>query len=153
MIIPDTHLRERFEAQRTADHYGSLEPFAYASIMGAYTEEGLDWKNQLVACVDKNRHLVQDYFRRPSSPGYVFPVEGTYVCWIRWDGLAYAGKDLKDFLAGKAYVSLEAGTEFGESYGHYTRMNLSSTKEQTRMAVKRLEQLFESCRQVMNAAE
>ena len=138
VIIPDEELRERFTLRRTADHYGSLEPFAYASIRGAYTPEGLDWKNEMVKVVDQNRRLLMEYFSEPDAPGYLYPVEGTYVAWIKWNLPGLSGEKLKKFLDEEALVPLEIGTEFGPEYDTYTRMNLSSTVKQTSMAVERL---------------
>ncbi|MDO5422547.1 MAG: aminotransferase class I/II-fold pyridoxal phosphate-dependent enzyme [Eubacteriales bacterium] len=138
ILIPDETLRERFTTQRTADHYGSLEPFAYASIMGAYTEEGLDWVKEMLQCVGENRRLATEFFARPDAPGYLFPVEGSYVGWIRWDGLELSGAALKEFLDQEALLALEIGTEFGEPYDRYTRMSLGSTVKQTELALERL---------------
>lgn len=138
LVIPDEKLRERFAAQRTADHYGSLEPFAYASVLGAYSEEGLDWVRQMLAVVDTNRKTMAAFFDGADSPGTLFPTEGTYVGWIRWDRLPFKGAALKRFLDEEALVPLEIGTEFGAEYTGYTRMNLASTNEQTRMAAERL---------------
>ena len=138
IIIPDEQLRERFTTQRTADHYGSLEPFAYASILGAYCEEGADWKQQMLQVIDRNRKLITDYFSEPDAPGYVYPVEGTFVCWIKWNLPGLSGETLKKFLDEEAMVPLEIGTEFGPGYENYTRMNLGSTTKQTEMAVGRL---------------
>lgn len=36
----DSALREAFITQRNADHYGSIDPFAYESVLAAYSEEG-----------------------------------------------------------------------------------------------------------------
>ena len=138
VIIPDDELRERFTKRRTADHYGSLEPFAYASVMGAYTEEGLDWKRQMMKVLEENRRVVKEYFQETGSPGYLYPVEGTYVGWIRWKLPELKGEELKQFLYKEALVPMEIGTEFGMEYEEYTRMNLSSTVTQTKMAVERL---------------
>ena len=138
VIIPDDELRERFTKRRTADHYGSLEPFAYASVMGAYTEEGLDWKRQMMKVLEENRRGVKEYFQETGSPGYLYPVEGTYVGWIRWKLPELKGEELKQFLYKEALVPMEIGTEFGMEYEEYTRMNLSSTVTQTKMAVERL---------------
>jgi cystathionine beta-lyase len=170
VIIPDEKLRERFVRQRTADHYGSLEPFAYASVMGAYTEEGLDWVQEMLAVVERNRNALAAAFsigeaseiqtdafpekklpktwigtsEKKMLPGELFAVEGTYVGWIKWNTPDLKGEALKRFLDEEALVPLELGTEFGEGYDSYTRMNLASTNRQMCMALERLQGAFES---------
>lgn len=146
VIIPDEELRTRFTIQRTADHYGSLEPFAYASIMGAYCEEGLDWMREMLKVVEQNRKLLSEYFSDPDAPGYLYPVEGTYICWIKWNLPGLSGTKLKQFLDEKAMVPLEIGTEFGTEYESFTRMSLASTNTQTQMAVERLKKAVKEYR-------
>ena len=43
VIISDEELRQRYMRQRNADHFGSIGPFEYASVLGAYCEEGKQW--------------------------------------------------------------------------------------------------------------
>lgn len=142
MIIPDPDLRERFTKRRTADHYGSLEPFAYASLMGAYCEEGLDWFREMLKVVGRNRQIVQEAMDGTAVPGRIFPVEGTYVGWIRWNVPGLSGVQLKEDLAEKALFIVEEGNEFGPGLENYTRVNLAATNAQTIAAMERVRQVF-----------
>lgn len=139
VLIADEDLRRRFAMQRDADHYGSLEPFAYASVMGAYTQEGLDWKNQMNALVDENRRDVLRAFEGKLAPNYVFPIEGTYVCWIHFRALEARRTCVKEFLESEALLSLDGGQDYDEACGYYCRMNLATTREQMTLALERLE--------------
>lgn len=138
VLIADEKLRERFITQRNADHYGSLEPFAYASVMGAYTPEGLKWKNEMTALVDENRKKVMKAFAEEFAPNYVFPIEGTYVCWIHWRGIVHDGTNLKDFLVQEALLALDGGLDYDDECRDYCRMNLATTREQMDNALDRL---------------
>lgn len=140
VLIADEDLRRRFTMQRDADHYGSLEPFAYASIMGAYTQEGLDWKNKMNALVDENRRDVLRIFEEKLAPNYVYPIEGTYVCWIRFRALEGGKACVKEFLEKEALLSLDGGQDYDEECSYYCRMNLATTREQMSQALARLEE-------------
>lgn len=142
MIIPDTELRERYEKVKYATHYGSIGPFEYASILGAYCEEGRDWFIAARDYIEDNALYVQDYFRQNIPQAYIFPVEGTSVCWIDWSSLGMKDGELIRYLEDNALFSVESGSDYDEKYGQFTRMNLSSTREQIEGAMLRLGALF-----------
>ena len=144
MIIPDETLRRRYDKVRYATHYGSIGPFEYASVLGAYSEEGRDWFLAAKDYIESNAKYVQEFFRDHIPDARVFPVEGTSVCWIDWSFLGMTDGELVDYLEKEALFSVESGSHYDEAYGHYTRMNLSSTREQIEDAMQRLRMVFQS---------
>lgn len=142
LIIPDQELRERVNIQKYADHFGSIDPLFYAALKGAYTEEGSAWLVALREHVDKNRQMLYELAAKPEIPFSVFPVEGSFVAWLKWDGLDIQGEKLREFLVNELYLDLESGEEYGEGYAQYTRMNLAATGEQFRMACERISECF-----------
>lgn len=142
LIIPDDELRERVTAQKYADHFGSIDPFFYAALKGAYTEEGSAWLAALRTHLDKNRRMLCELAARPEIPFKVFPIEGTFVAWLKWDGLELEGEALTEFLVNELYLDLEPGEEYGAGYAKYTRMNLAATGEQFRLACERIQEYF-----------
>lgn len=79
VIIPDEELRERFEKQKYADHYGSMGPFEYVSVLGAYCEEGKRWFSRVKAYIGENGKFVKDFLAKHIPNAYVFPIEGTFI--------------------------------------------------------------------------
>lgn len=138
-IIVDPVLRERFTVQRTADHFGSIDPLAYACLKGAYSPRGLAWMRGARDYIEANRAMVRRAFEGELAPMRMLPVEGTFVGWIDWSGFGLEGEELARFLSEEALVVVEPGEEYGEGCASYTRINLASTHEQTRAALDRLE--------------
>ena len=138
VIIPDTKLRERYEKQKYADHYGSMGPFEYASVLGAYCEEGYQWFREVKNYIQENAHFVKTFFEKNIPQAVVYPIEGTSVCWIEWSFLGIKGKELHDFLVEEALFDIEPGDEYGPDCGQYTRMNLSSPRKQIEDALQRV---------------
>lgn len=93
-IIPDPALRERFIRQKYADHYGSLGPFEYAAVLGAYSPEGKAWFEAVREYIRQNGRFVTEYLAQYIPQARVFPVEGTSVCWIDWSFLNRRGQGL-----------------------------------------------------------
>lgn len=139
LLIPDDALRERYVARKYADHFGSIGPFEYTSIVSAYTPEGLAWQRQSLAYMDGNRRIVEDFFRTRLAPNRVYPMEGAFVGFIEWRGLKLKGEELHSFLEKEAMAVLEPGDHYAPEYAGYSRINLGSTHEQTRALLERIE--------------
>lgn len=143
-IIPGDALRERFETQRTRDHFGSIDPFGRQALMAAYTPEGLAWLRECVTYMGENRRIIASAIE-DEGLGYVFPTEGTYVCWVRWDGIPLAGEELNSFFECEALLEVEPGMEYGNNLERYSRINISGRHEQTRGAMERLVSAVSRC--------
>ena len=139
LLIPDDALRERYVARKYADHFGSIGPFEYTSVVSAYTPEGLAWQRQSLAYMDGNRRIVEDFFRTRLAPNKIYPMEGAFVGFIEWRGLKLKGEELHSFLEKEAMAVLEPGDHYAPEYAGYSRINLGSTHEQTRALLERIE--------------
>lgn len=142
IIIPNEALRQRYDHVRYETHYGSMGPFEYASVMGAYCPEGLSWFYEANKYIQDNAHFVQSFMHRYLPQVHVFPVEGTSVCWMDWSALGLTGDALKQTLIDKALFDAESGSSYSDTCGHFIRMNLSSTREQIESAMERLKAAF-----------
>ncbi len=136
-IIPGGPLRERFTAQRTRDHFGSIDPFGRQALMAAYTPEGLAWQRESVAYMAKNRQIIGQAIES-AGLGRVYPTEGTFVCWAHWTGLSLQGEELNDFFEKKALLEIEPGMEYGPGLECFSRINISGRHAQTATAMERL---------------
>lgn len=136
-IIPGGPLRERFTAQRTRDHFGSIDPFGRQALMAAYTPEGLAWQRESVAYMAKNRQIIGQAIEG-AGLGRVYPTEGTFVCWAHWTGLSLQGEELNDFFEKKALLEIEPGMEYGPGLERFSRINISGRHAQTATAMERL---------------
>jgi cystathionine beta-lyase len=142
VVIPNPDIRERFLAQRNADHYGSIDPLHYAALMGAYSEEGAAWLNAMRAYVWKNYLLVDAFFKQELPGASVIRPEGTYVLWIDFRGLGLGREELDHFLLDEALFCLDAGESYGGDSG-FMRMNISVPRAEI---VRSLELLHKAAR-------
>ena len=142
-IIPDADLRRRYETQKFADHYGSLGPFEYASVLGAYNEEGKRWFESVRAYIEENGRFVKAFIEESIPQAYLFPMDGTSVCWIDWRFLGMGGQELHDFFEREALFEVETGEVYGRGCETMTRMNLSSPREQIESALLRVKTAIE----------
>lgn len=138
VIIPNEDLRNRYINQKYADHYGSMGPFEYASILGAYNEEGKQWFKEVREYIYENGLYVKQFLEKYIPEAYLFPIEGTTVCWIDWSFLGLEGAKLQNFFEKEALFVVETGEVYGKGCEAMTRMNLSSPRKQIEDAMKRV---------------
>ncbi len=142
IIIPDETLRETFKDRRTRDHYGSIDPAAYAATVGAYTDEGYEWLLAVTDVIRENSRIVHEAFENYLPDFRVMENTGGFTAWIDFRKTGLSGEALSDMLLEKALFHINEGTEYGPGCAGYARMNLGSTRQQTEAAMERLIKAF-----------
>lgn len=144
MLIADEELRNKFIEQRNADHYGSLDPLIHAAICGAYSEEGANWKDEMVTYVKNNMDYICEFLHDNLPMIKVSPPEGGFILWLDFSELKMSDKELYDFLEQEALLELEHGTDYGESGSGFLRMSVACPKKEIEKAMERL---ISACRE------
>ncbi len=121
VFIADATLRERFIAQRNADHYGSIDPLTHAAVLGAYSEEGYRWQQAMVEYVSENAKRVHSFFKENLPRVHVCPGSG-FIMWVDWTGLALSEDTLMKWLVEDALFQPDAGSHYGAP--GFTRMSI-----------------------------
>lgn len=129
MIIPNERIRERFKAQRDADHYGSIDPFAYSSVIAAYNN-GAEWVREMVDYVWQNIVLIREFFREHIPDVKIAEPQGGFIIWIDWSGLGISDEKLYDFLRNEAFLELDPGSHYGVEGVGFSRMNVASPRRE-----------------------
>ncbi len=139
LIIPDEALRSAYCKQRTIDHFGSIDPFFYSAVLGAYSEEGLRWIQAM------NAHVYGLYQSVSAALGErlpmlrLSPMEGTFVLWLDFRALGLTDEALHLFLEREAGIVADPGTDYGPGGSGFTRLNIATTTAQANALVERLE--------------
>ena len=111
LLIPNDELREKYIAQRNADHYGSLDPMVHAGLIAAFNEEGQAWLKEMRAYVWENYLLIERFMREYLPGATVTRPEGTYVVWIDYTGMQLSQEALERLLADGLFLG-----DWGEEY-------------------------------------
>ncbi len=119
LIIRNPELREQYNKQKYADHFGSIEPTLYAGMCEAYTEDGKEYVEQLNAVIRENAALFEETFERYLKKAKVIHPKATYVIWVDYSGLLMSDEQLSDFLREKALLFGDDGEEYGASKQFY----------------------------------
>lgn len=128
MLIKSTGLRERYLKQRTADHFGSIDPFFYAALTAGYSKEGWDWVQEMKAQVWGNYQYIRQVLEHQIPEIRVSPLEGTYVAWMDFRKLRLSEKELQEFLVNKVNVLGDPGNEYGPGGSGFYRFNIATPR-------------------------
>lgn len=146
IIISDPVLRCRFEKQKYSDHYGSLDPVSRAALLGGYSEEGLQWKNEVHDLIWDNYCSVCEFFAENLPEVVISPLNGSYVMWLDWRKLNIPFAEIKEIVYGKAMMLLEDGDDFCINEEGFTRMNIATPSSEVSSALERLKTVIADLR-------
>lgn len=94
-VIYNPWLRDRVEKQSSSSHYNSMNVLSMHALMGAYTDEGAAWTDELCKVLSANANYAYEHMRDTYSGVRCARAEGTYVlladcrAWCEQKGVSY----------------------------------------------------------------
>ncbi len=140
VIIHDETLRARFAARMNAL---GMSPNSFGLFMAeaAYSPEGAEWADALVAYLDANRKLFDAGVN--AIPGLrSMPLEATYLAWVDFSGTGMAPEEFTRRVEQEAHIAANHGPTFGTGGESFLRFNLATPRARVQEAVTRLQTAF-----------
>lgn len=135
LFIPNEEYRNKITAPRG---YFSLNCLSYKACELAYNRcEG--WLEEMIAYVDQNRKMTEEFLAERLPMVKVFKLQGTYLLWLDFSALGMEAEELEKFMKQKARLFLDEGYIFGESGRGFERVNLACPSRVLKAALERLE--------------
>ena len=141
-IIPDPWLRDRVAAESSLSGYNSMNVLSMHALIGAYSQEGAQWLDELLAVLRTNVDVACDVIERKFEGVTLMKPEGTYMLYLDCSGWLEAHhKTIQELvLAGASYgVIWSNGTPF--NVPNTIRMNLALPTAYVQEAFDRLDRL------------
>ena len=140
VIIADPDLRKRFAARMGALGL-SPNSFGLHMVTAAYSPEGAEWVDALMAYLDANRRLFDDGLA--AIPGLKsMPLEATYLAWVDFSGTGMTPAEFTARVEKGAKIAANHGETFGKGGESFLRFNLAAPRSQVAEAVARLQDSF-----------
>ena len=136
IVAPDAEVRQRIDRALNVNEVCDINCFSFVALQAAYTEEGEQWLDQLVAYIFEG----YETFRRDlkaAVPGLpVAHLEGTYLAWLDVSGLCADARE----LAGRLLTEQDLWVNPGNMYGQdgFLRVNLATQHQRLSEATRRL---------------
>ena len=138
-IIYNDELREKVVRTSSKCHYNSMNVLSQHALIGAYTEQGMEWVDDLREVIEENVDYACGFIENELSGLRVSKPEGTYMLFIdcseycvssgmQMDELLKAGWDVG--------VAWQDGRPFSEGYN--IRLNLALPASRVREAFDRM---------------
>ena len=140
VIVSDADLRKRFGAVMGAL---GLSPNSFGLVMAeaAYSPEGADWVDDLVAYLDGNRQIFDDAVN--AIPGVrAMPLEATYLSWVDFEGTGMTQAEVIRRVQKDARIAASHGDTFGTGGESFMRFNIGLPRAQIIEATERLQRAF-----------
>jgi len=139
-IIYNSWLRDRHEKESSLSHYNSMNVMSMYALLGAYTKEGYEWKDELCQMITGNVDYACDYIEKHFAGVTVSKPQGTYMLFIdckQW--LEQHGKTMDELL--KAGWDVGVVWQDGRAFHGAThiRINLALPLSRVQEAFERLD--------------
>ncbi len=137
-VVYNPWLRDRLNKETSLSHYNNQNVLSMHALLGAYSEEGAAWLDELTTVLSENVRVAYEFFNGIPGVTCAYP-QGTYMLFVDCGGwCAEHGVSIEDVLrAGvQAGVLWQDGRAFG---GEATiRLNLALPEARLREALARL---------------
>lgn len=142
IIIPNPHIKEKIDLELKKSSIGSLNLFGIVATTAAYTEEGAEWLDQLLAYLDSNVEFMGNFVKTRMPNVKLIKPQGTYLAWLDFKETSIH-EDLEKKLHEEAKVLLDGGSWFGIGGEGYMRINFACPRSILEEALERIAKLFE----------
>lgn len=139
-IIPDAALRKRYVARMMAM---GISPglFGLPMVTAAYSAEGAEWLDALVAYLAGNARIFDEGIA--AIPGArSMPLQATYLSWVDFRGTGMSAEEIHRRIETDARIAANYGETFGTGGESHMRFNLAMPRAQVAEAVQRLREAF-----------
>ncbi|HNW85388.1 MAG TPA: aminotransferase class I/II-fold pyridoxal phosphate-dependent enzyme [Candidatus Limiplasma sp.] len=141
IIIPNPGIRERYIAQRNEDHYGSLSPFMYTSVLAAYTPEGMAWIRALVGHVEARIPRIGAFLTENLPSVAICRHTAGTLLWLDFRAFGIT-EDALHALFDRAGVIMDRGSKYGEQGKLFSRMQIGMPDSELFPALGRIAEVF-----------
>jgi cystathionine beta-lyase len=137
IIIPDPHLRTRFNRVLQSDGLLGIGAFGVVALQAAY-DYGEGWLRQLLDYLEGNLNYLEDYVAEHIPQLTVVHPEGTYLVWLDCRALRLDKWRLKQLMLEEARVYLDEGFIFGPEGEGFERINIACPRSLLVEALERI---------------
>ena len=114
--------------------------FAFDCAKACYSEEGDEWRRQMLAYVEGNIDLLTEGLAHITNKIKVIRPEASFLVFLDCRGLGFTSQEeCTRFFADKCHLCLNPGEMFGPGGRCYMRINLGCPRETVRKALTLIE--------------
>ncbi|WP_420861460.1 MalY/PatB family protein [Algirhabdus cladophorae] len=140
VIIEDPALRAKFTKRMMALGI-SPNSFGVEMATAAYSPEGAEWVDDMVAYLEENRRIFDAGIN--AIPGLKsMELEATYLAWVDFSGTGMGRDEFTDRVQTTAKIAVNHGPTFGKGGDDFLRFNIAAPRSVIEDAVARMQAAF-----------
>ena len=139
-VVYNTWLKDRMDKEISLSHTNAMNVLSMYALIGAYSSEGSQWKDELCQVLTGNVDFACDYIEKHFDGVTVSKPQGTYMLFVDCSGWCEKnGKTIDDVL--KACYDVGVAVQDGRQFHGpcHIRMNLASPLSRIQEAFDRLD--------------
>lgn len=137
-VVPNRQLRERFCVWMNASELADPTLFAPIATIAAFSEEGEQWRRQLIRYLEDNVRFVEDYCREHLPAIHPLRPQASFLIWLDCRCMGLTHEQLIDFFVNRAHLALNEGGMFGEEGRGFMRLNVGCPRSMLLQAMEQL---------------
>lgn len=137
-IIPDDRLRARFHEWLAANEFNEPTLFAPIATIAAFSQEGEQWRNQMLRYVEGNIGFIADYCRENIPEIVPLRPQASFLVWLDCRRLGLDHDGLTSLFVKEAGLALNDGEMFGPGGEGFMRLNAATRRAVLEEALDRL---------------
>lgn len=137
-IIPDDRLRARFHEWLAANEFNEPTLFAPIATIAAFSQEGEQWRNQMLRYVEGNIGFIADYCHENIPEIVPLRPQASFLVWLDCRRLGLDHDGLTSLFVKEAGLALNDGEMFGPGGEGFMRLNAATRRAVLEEALDRL---------------
>jgi len=137
-IIPGKFIRDAFLKTQAAYSLDVKNTFGIESTVAAYTPQGEEWLEQLLAYLEGNVQAVEDFLSQKLPKAHMIRPEGTFLCWLDLSDFGFTDEELLQKIIRQAGVICVPGPWFGRGGEGHMRLNIGCPRKMLLAALARI---------------
>lgn len=142
-IISDSDMMDAYIAERGLLDLNRSNVFSSTATEVLY-EQGDEWLDNLLVYLEENIEFINDYISENIPNIKVRDMEGTYLLWLDCSELNLSQEELEKLFVEDAKIALDSGKWFGDEGEGFMRLNIASSRELLKQALKQLKEAVDN---------
>lgn len=116
--------------------------FGHVATEAAY-EHCDDWVEQLMAYVEENYYIVEEFMKNHMPEVKVYKPEATYFIWMDFTFLGMTNAELTSFFEDKVKIIVVQGHTLGSGGEGFIRLNVGCPKQTLQLGLQRMKNAYD----------
>ena len=136
IVCPDESFRQRIDRAINDNEVCDVNVFSFLALQAAYTPEGEEWLQQLVAYIYEGYRQFRQTLKAAFPHLPIAHLEGTYLAWLDVSSLNLSSQVLAEQILSHQQLWINAGELYGQP--GFLRVNLATQHTRLEHATRRL---------------